>query len=292
MLVGETASAMEPTVSWNPAWPTFRVSEAGATLALGIAAGAAAFLYPEPGPRWNGSLPFDEAGRNLLRLSDRSARQSVAHASDLIYYGLTLYPAVVDAGIVTLGVHRRPFVALQMALIDLETYAFTGAIALSAEKVGRVRPMARECARDPNYDYKCNSQERLDQSFLSGHTTVAFSGAGLICVHHQHLPLYGGGIADPIACATGMLAATAAGVMRIMSDNHYTSDVALGAAVGIAGGYVLPSLLHYGFGSSATPSQSLLPSFELGHGSSAIFAAVTPAVTAGYAGLSLVGISE
>ncbi len=278
-------------MEWNRDWPSFRVSEAGATLAFGLAAGAAAFLYPDPGPRWRGSLPFDEASRNLLRLSSRSARRDAARASDLIYYGLTLYPAVVDAGIVTLGIHRKPYVALQVGLIDLETFALTGAIALSAEKLGRVRPMARECAKDPDYDYKCGSEKRLDQSFLSGHTTIAFSSAGLICVHHQHLPLYGGGVADPIACAAGMLAASAAGVMRIMSDNHYTSDVVLGAAVGITGGYVLPSLLHYGFGTSSHPTRSALPSFEIGRGNDAVVAALAPAVTAGYVGVALLGVT-
>jgi hypothetical protein len=32
------------------------------------------------------------------------------------------------------------------------------------------------------------------QSFISGHTLMAFTGAGLICAHHSHLPLYGGGV--------------------------------------------------------------------------------------------------
>jgi hypothetical protein len=77
-----------------------------------------------------------------------------------------------------------------------------------------------------------------------------------------------------------------------MSDNHYTSDVVLGAAIGLTGGYVLPSLLHYGFGSSPNPKQSVLPSFELGRGDSAIFAAVMPAVLEGYAGVTVLGMME
>src|SRR5262249_47322288 len=39
---------------------------------------------------------------------------------------------------------------------------------------------------------------------------------------------------------------------RILSDNHWTTDVALGAAVGVASGYLLPSLLHYGADGVAT----------------------------------------
>jgi membrane-associated phospholipid phosphatase len=43
-----------------------------------------------------------------------------------------------------------------------------------------------------------------------------------------------------------MTAATAAtGVTRIVADRHYASDVVVGAAIGFAGGYGLPWLLHY-----------------------------------------------
>jgi hypothetical protein len=278
-------------VEWNPAWPKFRWSEAGVTLGFGLLAGAAAFLYPPPPARWEGPLPFDTAARNLVRLHDVDARRSVAHASDLIYKGLLLYPMVVDVGIVTVAVHQKPEVALQLFLIDLETYAVTGAIALSAEKLGRVRPMGKECEKDPGYDSKCGD-DRLNLSLLSGHTLMAFASAGLICVHHQHLPLYGGGLADPIACATGLAAASAAGIMRLNSDNHYLSDVLAGAGIGFVGGYVLPSLLHFGFGQSDHPKKSFLPTFELGKSGSAVAGAVTPTIAQNYAGLTVVGVTD
>jgi hypothetical protein len=292
LLVSVRARADDSRVEWNPEWPRFRATEGLGALGFGLAAGAAAFLYPDPPGRWNGPLPFDEAIRNSLVLSDRSARQATAHASDLIYYGLILYPPAIDNLVMTLAVHRNPDVALQLALIDMESYAVTGAIALTAEKVGRVRPMARECANDPDYDYKCASEKRLAQSFLSGHTTIAFAGAGLVCVHHQHFPLFGGNIADPIACATAMIAASAAGAMRIMSDNHYGSDVILGAAVGVTGGYILPELLHFHFGGRYQPRGAFLPTFHVGHGPGAIVGAVTPVATPDYAGLALMGVTE
>jgi hypothetical protein len=37
-------------------------------------------------------------------------------------------------------------------------------------------------------------------------------------------------------------------VLRIVYDEHWASDVLVGATVGTLSGYVLPSLLHYGFG--------------------------------------------
>jgi membrane-associated phospholipid phosphatase len=292
LLTTARARADESRVEWNSEWPKFRWSEAAVTLGFGLAAGAAAFLYPFPPARWDGPLPFDTAARNLLRLHDVEARRSAAHVSDKIYYGLVAYPIVVDAGIVALAVHQKPEVALQLFLIDLESQTVAGAIALTAEKLGRVRPMGKECEKDPNYDYKCGNDDRLNLSFLSGHTLTSFASAGLICVHHQHLPLYGGGLAEPIACATGLVAASAVGAMRIMSDNHYFSDAVGGAAIGFAAGYVLPSLLHYGFGESDHPKKSLIPSFEFGRSGGAVVAAVTPAVGENYAGLMVLGVTD
>jgi hypothetical protein len=285
------ALADESRVEWNAAWPKFRWTEAGLTLGAGLLAGAAAFLFPPPPPRFEGPLPFDIGPRNLLRLHDYDTRRNVAHASDLLYYGLVAYPILVDVGLVTLAVHQKPGVALQLFLIDLESIAVTGAIALSAEKLGRVRPMGKECKTDPTYDPKCGD-DRLNLSLLSGHSMIAFNSAGLICVHHQHLPLYGSGLADAFACATGLVAASAVATMRVMSDNHYASDVVFGAALGFAGGYVLPSLLHFGFGSSSTPKKSFLPTIEFLRTGSAVAAALAPTVTLDYAGMALFGVVD
>ena len=43
-----------------------------------------------------------------------------------------------------------------------------------------------------------------------------------------------------------MAASVVASVLRIVSDNHYTTDVLLGAGVGLLSGYALPQWLHYG----------------------------------------------
>jgi len=50
-----------------------------------------------------------------------------------------------------------------------------------------------ECASDPDYDRDCADDVQRNQSFLSGHTAMSFTGAGLICVEHANLALYGGG---------------------------------------------------------------------------------------------------
>lgn len=75
-------------------------------------------------------------------------------------------------------------VGVQSLAINLESYALAGAVALTGEKVGRTRPLARECERDATYDRRCGETGRNNASFVSGHTAIAFTGAGLTCVHH------------------------------------------------------------------------------------------------------------
>ena len=174
-----------------------------------------------------------------------------------------------------------------MMLINFESYALAGAVALTAEKLGRVRPMGQECEKDPTYDGKCGSPANLNASFLSGHTTIAFAGAGLMCAHHTNLPLYGSRLAGIAACATGVAAATTAGVLRVMSDNHYASDVLLGAGVGLFGGYVWPMLWHYGFGTTKDPLVSLLPQVRGKNGGLALTGALLPQIGPTSIGLTL-----
>jgi hypothetical protein len=42
-----------------------------------------------------------------------------------------------------------------------------------------------------------------------------------------------------------LLLASATGVLRIAADDHYASDVIVGALVGIAAGYLFPKLAYY-----------------------------------------------
>jgi membrane-associated phospholipid phosphatase len=292
LLASREALAKDPeSVDWSPDWPRFRKAEIALTSGMALQMAAAFFVYPEPHIRWEGGILFDDAVRDAVVLKSRSSRESHAVISDNIYYVLAAYPFVVDTAIVTAGIHGSGDVTVQMLAMNLESYAFAGAIALSAEKVGRARPMTDECRKDPKYSDKCASEVDLSLSFMSGHTTVAFASAGLTCAHHQHLPLYGGGAPDLAACLVMLSAATAAGAMRITSDNHWTSDVLLGASVGIFGGYFMPSLLHYGFTSGGAPKRaSFLPTFGGRPGGVEWAAVLAPDVDPERLGLRLTGV--
>jgi membrane-associated phospholipid phosphatase len=257
-LLAPGAQAKDPDrVEWSADWPRFRLTEGIATIGLGSATLAFALMTPLKQPHWRGGILFDGWVRDNLRSQNRSTQEHAAQISDYIYKGSLLIPSAIDIGVVTLGIHRRPDVAWQMLLINLQSFAIAGALSVGSEHfVGRARPYTADCGadgktRDKNGQLLFNacggSQDNLD--FFSGHTAIASTMAGLTCVHHQHLPLYGGGAADLAPCIGMIGASIADGLGRIVADRHYASDVTLGWGVGAFAGYVVPSILHYGFSS-------------------------------------------
>jgi membrane-associated phospholipid phosphatase len=229
-------------VVWQPDWPRFQWWEAGATVGLTLGSLYAAKLDGPDHASWTGGILLDVPIRNGIR-GDEHVRFAAKQYSDVGYRVATLFPYVVDAGIVALGVHQNPDVAFQMFLIDVEALTLTAVVTVVTERtVGRQRPFARACQGED-----CASAES-NRSFYSGHAAATFTSAGLTCAHHQNIPLYGGGPADAWACVWALSLATTTGFFRVVADNHYASDVVVGAAVGLASGYLLPSWLHYGLG--------------------------------------------
>ena len=135
--------------------------------------------------------------------------------------------------------------ALQLSLITLESWFVTGFVSrLFHRVVGRPRPWSQDCVSDPDAVERCGSgSENL--SFFSGHTALATTGAALVCSFHRNLPLYGGGVADRIACGALVGLAGATAILRLNADRHWMTDVFAGAAIGTASGYLLPNLLHF-----------------------------------------------
>jgi membrane-associated phospholipid phosphatase len=285
----ETPTPTEPNapLEWNESWPRFRTAEIAFTGGMALNVAMALFLYPDPKNNWDGPILIDKPLRNLLTIRDRDARNLAASVSDGIYFTLAGFP-LLDTLIVAGAVHGKGELTVQMLAIDLESYAFGGAIALSAEKVGRRRPMARTCESDPSYDKKCGDDANLNSSFLSGHTTIGFVGAGLLCAHHLNVPLYGGGAPDTATCVAGMSAAIVGGVLRVMSDNHYASDVLLGAGVGVVAGYVMPVVLHYGRSSREEGYRSILPHFSIP--AAGAYGVVAPTAGPTEGGVALTGV--
>ena len=64
-------------------------------------------------------------------------------------------------------------------------------------------------------------------------------------MHHAHLPLYGGGLPDILACASAFGVAAGTATLRVVGDQPWTSDILVGSAFGTFSGLFIPWVLHY-----------------------------------------------
>ena len=288
--LSQTAPAhadQEKTVQWNENWPRVHLVEVGAIVALTVGSIELSLVKPPDHANWSGGILFDDGARKFFKSDSAKTQEFAATWSDNFYHGMVLAPYVIDNYIVALGVHQNADVALQMTLINLQSLGLSGVISLGAERtVGRARPYTAECSGPTRADKvgfnHCDGVGEFE-SFYSGHAAAAFTMAGLTCVHHQHLPLYGGGLPDAMACIVMVSLATTTGVMRMVADRHYASDVLIGTTIGIINGYVLPSWLHYGFGDSKKRVSTVIQT-------SFGYVAPVPQIYQGGAGLGMAGV--
>jgi membrane-associated phospholipid phosphatase len=254
------ARATDPDrVEWSPDWPRIRLVEGLDIVAFTVASYEIDARWPAPrSPSWRGGIAFDDAIRSALRGRTLRVQSTASDISDALYFGGVLAPYVVDVYLGALGIHQNADVSIEMLLMDMRSLGIAGVVSLGAEHaVGRARPYVSDRGRDGSVrDAQgrpllngCGSSGAF-QSFYSGHAAATATMAGLTCVHHQHLPLYGGGLADLAPCIVMIGASTTTGVARVIADRHWATDVITGWSVGALAGYVLLSLLHYGFGKS------------------------------------------
>lgn len=230
---------------WRDDWPRFRPWEYVLT---GVAAVGAfsSLAVPAPTTKWRNVSAFDERARTALRFPDADDRHVARDVSDLLLTML-VNQLFVDTLIVTWWWRGQGSIAWELNLINLEAIALNGALqGLTSVLAGRERPYFGECTGPEDGQVRdCRGSKRY-MSFFSGHTSTSFVAAGLMCSHHIALPLYGGGAAEAwIMCLGGFGSAATVGVMRVMSDQHYMSDVITGAAIGTLFGLGVPWLLHY-----------------------------------------------
>lgn len=249
-------------LKWN--YRRVNTDELLVTGGLGLVAVAAIAGGPTPG-RWNGGVLFDDDVRRRARLGSYQARRRARDGSDVLLALSVSYPILGDGVLTSSWYHQSNDVAEQILLIDVETFAVTFAVqATVASLSSRERPYGEDCGGELDPELlDCERGDRY-RSFFSGHASGAFAGASLSCMHHMHIPLYGGGAAEVASCVTGYAAATATAALRVAGDMHYASDVMLGAAWGTLAGLGVPWLLHYRLplterSVSAAPRVQLLP---------------------------------
>ncbi|MCU0691513.1 MAG: phosphatase PAP2 family protein [Polyangiaceae bacterium] len=242
----DLSPAPNETLRWEATWRRVGYTEYAATGASVAGSFAIQLLVKSPNtPHWTGPIVFDDAARNGLRLSSRSARDRAGLVSDIMFISAVAHPIVVDAiGAAWLG-HGSADVAWQLTVIDSQAYAATMLLDTIAKRsFGRERPYGEPCNQDPDYGPDCTKATRR-RSFYSGHSAMTATAAGLTCSHHAHLPLYGGGWKDTAACVGAIGFTLATGSLRIASDNHWATDVVTGHLIGFATGLAMPEVLYY-----------------------------------------------
>lgn len=242
-------------VEWNPTWRKVGLVEGLSLIPMGAALAAIQFAWTPPRhPKWTGGIFFDAKIRKAFVGETRQVQKDAETIGEVLFVYGSIAPLVIDVA-VALAVHGKPEVALQMFLIDLQSAAVAGLLSLTAEhSVGRGRPFVGACGpdglvRDSEGRPLLNDCNRgyEAKSFYSGHAAATMTTAGLTCLQHQHMPLYGGGFADVAPCVFLIGLSLTTGVTRLVADLHWASDVVIGWGVGAFAGYILPAALHYGF---------------------------------------------
>lgn len=237
-----TAEELEWKASWHRAnWIDY-ASVAGG---FGLYFADELFIPRRDEPLWTGPIFLDTLHRDALRARQNGDRDTASTISDVMLTGSLIQNMVFDNLFVALALHGEPDVAWQMTVANAQAYALTFSITgLTKSLVGRQRPYQQECEDDPGYSDRCDGATSY-RSFFSGHSATTATGAGLLCAHHTHLPLYDGKVLDYGICGVGIALTLATGALRISSDKHWASDVMAGHAIGFLSGYLVPTLLYY-----------------------------------------------
>lgn len=236
-----------PQLVWKESWNTvgavdYVVIGIGGSMAL-----AAALIQPIH-KKPSITVGFDESVRDSISQGSTQSRYRARDTSDVTLSLLVTWPLFIDALVTGYWYREAPEVAYNMALIDAEAIAITAGIqGLTNTLVSRERPYGRDCGGSLSNDlYDCDGSKRY-RSFFSGHSSLAFTGAGLICTHHLKLELIGDAFADAASCGIALGAAATTATLRVLGDVHYATDVITGSLFGLAVGVLVP-MLHYSFG--------------------------------------------
>jgi membrane-associated phospholipid phosphatase len=252
-------AAAEPVAGDEPIAWRWRPFDTWEIPVAGVALGGASLLRafgPTPSASWKGGILGDDWIQDHTAIQGLTARDRVSRMTDVFFFGAMAY-RLVDSSILPAVVWGKPDVALQLSLIDLESFGFDALVLWGPQALwGRERPLAHRCS-DPAFAARegaCPADaSEHNRSFFAGHPAVVLTAAGLTCTHHAHLPLYGGGWPDKLACGLMIGAAVATGIGREVVEKHHASDVLVGFAVGTFSGFVMPEILHYG---RARPQES------------------------------------
>ena len=189
---------------------------------------------PVDTPRWRGGVLFDDAVRSALRLPTDEARARASAVSDALLRSLIVLPLLLGVLLAGLLLRRRPLQAAQLLLCSTLALSLSGiAQGWVSRSVGRERPYVQECEAPVRPAECARSVAAGRVSFYSGHTAATATGASLVWLYVAWLPR---ALRRPgqVLRAAAALAALATGLLRILADRHYATDVLGGLVAGVA----------------------------------------------------------
>jgi hypothetical protein len=242
--LGATPSiARADSLTWNPAWSHADSWDYGLTV---LASADVAVYLPllqgkQPALEWTRPILFDTAARNLLRGSPSVASTAATTSWGLLGVGVA-FP-FVDVPVAWAQHGSR--VAWDLFWEDATALSLATAFDLNLrDLVGRARPPVSECLMAGGGDARClGTSSESTRSFPGGHQLIVTTAASLTCTQHLEMSLYGGAW-DGVACAVAATSAFTVGVLRIVADDHWASDILVGDLLGVGFGWGIPTLMH------------------------------------------------
>ena len=186
-------------------------------------------------------MPFDRAVTGWVRsdqhLENDVMRRTFAGAE----WGVEKGALVASAGLYGAGLLTRNRTLAGIGAHTLVSVGVTHQVTQLLKGVfGRSRPYYSADSLPNDWQWGSGFGDSDRRSFPSGHTSTAFAFATAMSTEISHAWPRAGRIATPLLYA----GATGAAIARIYHDQHWASDVTLGAAVGILSTRATLRLLH------------------------------------------------
>lgn len=234
-------TAPAPASRRTPTSPHALALATGTALTLGT--GLSSLMNPSPvlpdaRPSMAAGILFDEDFRASIRLVSIDDQERARRVSDVLLMATMFGVTAIDT-IITPLVQDDPDLAWQSSFAHVLALGITMAVGDVIKRITeRPRPFTRECEEDPQRPGCTDADSH--HSFYSLHTGMAFTSAGFSCAMHVTRSLYADPAADGAMCGGALAMAATTGLLRVLSDRHYLTDVLVGGALGFLVGYLIP----------------------------------------------------
>ena len=195
---------------------------------LSLGASIALFFVPTPQCIWCETNNFDVRAGYLLGAKDIEFASSMSHMLTLAVVPMVAFGALLAMAKYPTHAALNTLVLLDSALLTL---ALSQAIKISA----------RREIPEPYFNNPYDNNRFKNQSFLSGHTSLAFSllSTASVLAFREEVSW------APYFAAGAATAALLVGYSRIASGKHWASDVIAGMGLGIVVGVGMPYLIFF-----------------------------------------------